>query len=284
MGWGISENQSFPRVTENLLKDQTYPFKVEVINAGYTALDPGGYYLYYKREGRLLNPDIIVVGLYLGNDLNSRSDIIWDKVDERGLPLSIRSKFSYVDQFGRLHFREGSPKYSIPILKNSHLFIFLWDLLSPKDTNMDSAEEISRRMSCLFAPECHEMDQAKTEVKSLLKAIHSLAKDQGAQLVVLLIPAEFQVNFQAGYKLKYNLPLSPLLRRRLNDEFTNFFTQEDIIVVDPLAALIEEIEPTYFRDDEHWNAKGHQIAAQLLSTKLTELLKVDVSQSTNEQK
>ena len=67
---------------------------VEVINAGFAACySPDTYYLYLKTEGLALAPDAIVVGIFVGNDLDSQFafENEWLEKDGSGLPARIRN-------------------------------------------------------------------------------------------------------------------------------------------------------------------------------------------------
>lgn len=62
--------ESFPRRLEGLL-DETAPgpVRIEVVNAGHSGLGTIQEYLYYLHEGRRYHPDLVLLGVYLGNDL-----------------------------------------------------------------------------------------------------------------------------------------------------------------------------------------------------------------------
>lgn len=272
MGWGVKETEAYPRVTESILRTKNLAFNVETINAGFTAGGPSGYYLYLKNEGWELKPDIVVVGFYLGNDITSRTDVVWEKVDEEGLPEVIRSKTAYVDYLGRIRFKDGTIKYDIPILRNSHLFMYLWNKYAPREPGKVIVDETLVQLYCLFTPDCNEMDKAKDEVKMLFRAMKKLAVEKGAELVVMMIPAEFQVNFSATNRIKYGFPINPSGRSSLNDEFREYFENEGIKVIDALPTLLNHNERTYMQRDDHWNAEGHAVAAQIVAEKLEEML------------
>src|SRR3989344_5732521 len=125
MGWGVAEEEAFPRRVETLLKNESLAYKLETINAGYTAVGPSSYYLYLKNYAQEVDPDMVVVGFYIGNDVVGETDIEWLEKDSEGLPVTIRSTTVFVDSAGRLRHRRLPIQYSIPYLRDSHLFIYL---------------------------------------------------------------------------------------------------------------------------------------------------------------
>jgi lysophospholipase L1-like esterase len=116
--------------------------------------------------------------------------------------------------------------------------------------------------------------------------------DAGARLVVMFIPAKSQVYlplleraFAPGdlrRALAFSLPDDPwgvdvprLLRNRLaqNELMASFCRREGIELLDltpDLAAVATQGVNVYFPDDSHWNARGHQVAAERLARFLAE--------------
>lgn len=272
MGWGVKENETFARKTEELLRTQGFS-NVTSINAGFSAAGPSGYYLYLKYFGLDLDPDIVVVGFFIGNDITARKDVEWVKTDENGMPDIVRSKSTYIDSTGTIRFTDTPLRYRIPILNNSHAFLMLVNAISPQKTSTDPSKEMIRQLTCLFQSNCHDLDTAKREVQFLFKGINSLVSSKGKKLVVLMIPDDYQVNAYPSYKYVQGLPLLPSERRSINNEFIRFFEDEKIAYIDVLPDMMEQAkEPLYLPEDGHWNAAGHAFAANIISDKLREML------------
>ncbi len=273
MGWGVREPDTYVRKTEQILNTLGFPSHIQAINAGFTAAGPSGYYLSLKLDGMQFDPDIVIVGFFLGNDILSRKDVEWIKVDNQGLPDIVRSKTSYIDPTGQLRLKALPLPYHIPYLRQSHLFILTMKTLFPY-TTMPTQTELVRDTVCVFDRNCHEFDQGKSEIKMLFAVMNSILKAKGKHLIVAIIPTHFQVHFNVEYKKQYNLPLLPSDRRFLNDEFIHYFTDQGIDYIDLLPPLLEHagIERVYFETDDHWNEAGHRIAAEEIAKKVTPLL------------
>lgn len=276
MGWGVEERSAFPRVTEKILNASSSALTVETINAGFTGAGPSGYYLYLKLQGLKLNPDIVVVGLYLGNDILSRREIEWMTTDSDNLPETIRSKTAYVDQAGNLRTTTVPIPYRFPILRNSHLFIYLIHALfgrAPTQTETLTSKEFVSALVCQFKEACHELDSEKNEVMLLLKGMKKLTEKSGAKFLVTIIPTDFQIH-QDDW-LKYRLPF-PLLhkdREFPNKQIAKWLDDAGIQYIDLLPTFVDhEDEETYFALDDHWNERGHALAADAISRVLFPLI------------
>jgi lysophospholipase L1-like esterase len=273
MGWGVAEEDSFPRITERLLNKLAFPFQIETINAGVLATGPASYYIYLKKFGLELKPDVVVVGLFTGNDIYNAYYTQYLETDKEGLPEVIRSKLKFVDEQGKLRLRKVPLKYSIPYLRDSHLFIYLATKIFKLDNILNLTKETAISPAiCQFKRECHELDDVKIEIKKLFLAIKKLTQEGNKQLLVVLIPAGYQVyDFIEG---DYGMPfLFPKDKTYPNEEFSAFFAQNGIDYLDLLPTFTENRDKqTYFLLDDHWNSTGHQIAAEAISKRLAEVL------------
>lgn len=271
MGWAVEENQTFVRVAEKLLNQDLKNMRFETINAGFSAAGPSGYYIYLKKYAFDLDPDIIVVDFYLGNDITSRNDVQWVKTDENNLPEIIRSKTMYVDYEGQLRFKNWPIKYHIPFFRESHLFVFLMDKFFPSSPVIQYQDNtIITPLVCLFKQFCRDMDKQKQEVKNLFLGMQKIALEKQKKLIVVLIPAEFQVYMNRGQKYAIEIPLRPIEKELPNKEFTDFFAENKIDHLDLLPFFQKEASKsqTYLEFDDHWNQKGHQVSAEAIAQKI----------------
>jgi hypothetical protein len=114
-----------------------------------------------------------------------------------------------------------------------------------------------------------------------------LARSEGAELVVMLIPSKEQVylpllqdNFSPGELRRavgaclrdqaYAPDVEVLLRNRLalNELMREFCASEGIAFLDTTDALRSELmkgRNVYFPDDSHWNAAGQEAGAMALA-------------------
>lgn len=274
MGWGVSEERGFVRLSESLLNAKQLPTPIQTINAGFTAAGPSGYYLSLILDGLGLDPDIVVVGFYLGNDILSRKDVEWVSVDEQGLPEMVRSKSTYIDATGQLRLKDLPLPYHFPYLRQSHLFILLMNAFT-RNQQIPNQDELIRDTICIFNRDCHDFDLAKSEVKFLFDTMNKILKARGKRLVIAIIPTHFQVHFNVAYKTRYQLPLKPSNRSFLNEEFIKYFDNQGIDYIDLLPPLLEQAGTTrlYYDQDDHWNEAGHRVAAETIATYLSTLLK-----------
>lgn len=120
-GWKLPVENSFAYLLQARLTENHLP--VEVINAGFhDSYSPDAYYAYLAREGLALQPDIVVVNLYISNDVDDLWTTNWRKTDQNGGPTSLYTLRHYVDDNGSMHNPDIYWYYRIPLLRESRLF------------------------------------------------------------------------------------------------------------------------------------------------------------------
>jgi hypothetical protein len=256
---------------------ERYPSRrVEVINAGFAACySPDTYYLYLKQEGLALDPDLIVVGVYVGNDLDSAVafENEWLEQDAEGLPLRIRNLNSRVVGHALLP-RDVPLRYRVPLLHRLHLFQGIADLWWALKARLQAALSVAATLHA--APVSDESvpyiyrrtyaDRTNTvmrRVESTFRGMKRLAAAVHAPLVFLIIPEQIQLADQAFS----GLPADVAKPQRL---LTEFFAREALSYVDLLPEFVKDgsRQALYFAHDGHWNVAGHALAARWLADAL----------------
>jgi len=259
-GWGVEDDETYPaRLDEALGED------VEVINAGFAAgYYPDTYYVYLREYGLALEPDLIVIGFYVGNDIDHDRvhENEWTESTEDGLPVRVRSTTTqFVDGF-RFPIRMPWP-YRYPVLRNSHLVHALVRLgkQRPETEPVEYFNHFIYRAD--YLPRTRE---AVGKVQRLLGETHELASAAGVPLVVVLIPAREQILPEAHPFERFEYMQGHELDKpqRL---FVKSFEKRGIHAIDLLPAMRAKAreEELYFPKDRHWNRAGCDFAAQRIA-------------------
>lgn len=276
-GWGVEDTETYASRLQQLLSSGQTVRRVEVINAGFAACySPDTYYLYMKREGLALDPDLIVVGVYVGNDLDSAAafENEWVEKDGQGLPLRIRNTTSHVVD-NRLVPRVVPLRYRIPFLHRLHLFQGLADLWwALKGSGWLSSFGAAATLHAATASDEHvpfiyrrtyaeRTNTVMNRVMLLLSGMKRMASEAEVPLIFMIIPEQVQLrgNAWAGLPAEIGKP------QRLLAEF---FEREGLDYIDLLPSLTEATTSRafYLPKDGHWSVAGHALAAQRLADAL----------------
>lgn len=279
-GWGVEDTETYAFRLQLLLSRRHPARRIEVINAGFAAgYSPDTYYLYLKREGLALNPDLIVVGAYVGNDLDSAAafENEWPERDADGLPLRIRNTQSIV--VGNMLLPRDVPlRYRVPVLHRLHLFQGVADLWWAIKAEWLSSFEASVTLHAAAAsdervPYIYRQTYAERtttvmkRVEALFIGMKRLARESNVPLVFMVIPEQVQLTPNA----LSGLPADITKPQRLLSEF---FEREDLRYVDLLPSFAKEAasQPLYLQRDGHWNVAGHALGAERLAEVLEPFL------------
>lgn len=278
-GWGLPDNQTYPFILENMLKEKGFP-AAEVVNGGYTGgLSPDSYYIYLKEKGFKLKPDILILGFFIGNDITDLDGDVWEKKDRLGLPEKITFCCYTVDGHV-LRNKYISFKYRYPLLRESHLFILFADFLRQKLNLFPEKTALSHRgetlMFCPLNPDCiHLFAPEEEKTYRIIKEIKNIADANGTKFLVVLLPADMQLYPQAVSKYSgHNIKWFPkpgeetYLQKRMADNFA----QNGISYLDPFTYFDRQRDRGYpfFPIDAHFNSIGTQLTAESISQYLLE--------------
>ena len=270
-GHGCAGDECYASVLRRFLGARLGESVIEVINAGYACgYYPDTYYVYLRRLGLDLSPDLVVVGFFIGNDVD-RQDLAfneWVEVDGRGLPLRVASTEAHVEG-GYWVTNQRQLRYRLPVLRNSHLFQALVSVVKRTATTEGDGGPYYNEV--MYVPEYTDRTRKAVErVKMLFREMDTMARDRGARLVVLMIPTVEQVEtarFFGAEDRDGSLDLDKPQRL-----FGEFFRSEGIEFVDLLPAMRESarVRPLYFPNDQHWTLEGNEVAGRLLGQALIE--------------
>jgi hypothetical protein len=280
-GWGVNDEDTYPARLERLLAARAPAKRVEVINAGFAACySPDTYYLYLKTEGLALKPDLIVVGIFVGNDLDSQFafENEWVEKDAAGLPVRIRNvDTQVVDNY--LMPRRIPLRYRVPLLSRSHVFQGLFDIwweLAPAikawlpggaatTVYAEAQAAGDEHVPYIYRLQYAERTEAVfARVRTLLAGMHQLAANAGIPIYFMVIPDSAQL-VAGAYK---GLPAD---MEKPQKELAGFFASNGFASLDLLPALREQAagRALYFPHDGHWNALGNELAAEQLAALLS---------------
>ncbi|MFH1689406.1 MAG: SGNH/GDSL hydrolase family protein [Candidatus Eisenbacteria bacterium] len=268
-GHGCTSQECYASALQRELEEALGPGAAEVINAGYASCYyPDTYYLYLKTFGLELDPDLVIVGFFVGNDVDRQGMVFneWVEVDERGLPLRIASANAHVED-GYWVSDSRLLRYRYPILRNSHLFQAIVSVLR----SSGAPAEGRYRNELMYRPSYAERTIGAVDgVKRLFTEMDAMTKASGAQFLVFSIPAIEQVEPHRFFDEEgADSSLDILKPQRL---FGEFFEESGIDFVDPLPFLRSMSEESlYYPIDQHWTPAGNELAGRWLARRLLEM-------------
>ncbi len=282
-GFQVSLEETLGKVLQSELNGAQVQQRWRVLNAAVNGYGTDNELLFYRLEGQKYEPDLVVLGIYLANDVYNNS---WEL--EQWTGGSGHKPYFSLDEQGSLQLHNypvetgmGFPQQVGSLLKKYFqlprfisqtlaLRAGVPDLLAPlvdlfggargaSEATASRSDPLSKGDICddQYTP---EIAQAWAITKALLSQLNDEVSAHAGQLVVLVIPAEPQTR-QPGEGEQWYC-------RQPNRELSEFLSAAGIPYLDLLESFIAhnqtQEERLYFQRDFHMTAAGHQLAGEAL--------------------
>ena len=264
VGANVETEEAYSKQLEIILAAES-DAPVEVINTGVGGWSAYQYAEYYENSGRAFDPDLVIVGLFVGND-------------------TYVERFAFEDTLtavrGRRISREAAAKrlirLKVLLYKNSHLARLIMNIgvaINEDFTRKSCDDFISNYLyiqdsrlpnHLLRTPETDDL--AKRNIAELAR-IKQMTDADGDRLLVVIIPDENQINKKLQEQLipaaemdkyDFNLPQS-LLTQLLYEQGIEYLDLQSDFANDPRCL---------YMNDTHWTPEGHRLAAEKIAEKL----------------
>ena len=277
----VREEETAHQVLADLLNSQADSSKFEVISAGVGGWGTAQQLLYYRREGRTYQPDLVLLMFFLGNDVK-------DNLPGRGVTVDGLNHYTpyFVLNGNQL---DPEPWYYAPglaptlgqappgwkVWNNLLGRLYQSSRLYAQIEPLVAAEPIKASMLDFYLGQNDDFDYILALTFALVKQLRDEVEQDGAEFAVVLIsPAELLEFYQlspAGREEIYQR--LPGMRRAEeidppNQQLVQRFSQAGIDVLDLYAPFAERMahsdEPLYFEGDKHWTVAGNRLAGETI--------------------
>jgi hypothetical protein len=238
---------------------------IELLNLGVVHMAVRQYLEILLSDGLRLGPDLVVVSLYVGNDI--RPD------PPRGLFSEVGSEALSAARVLWAVFVEGSPYRSALAMDSQGLFRYETDGTRVEQPVMSVEKHLAREwkhLEALFGPpQTRRMKRAWADTEAALEDLVGICQERGIPVVATVAPDEIQVvpelletvtsHYRADpsrFDLEYPNRRVAALLERLGVPVLDF--------TDPLRRA-ERVAPTYHPRAVHWNRHGNAAVARALA-------------------
>lgn len=266
--FGVYLDEKFT-ISSNLQKLLKFDNKnYNVINAGYAAgFDPDQHYVFLTKNIKKFKPDIVIYGLYGGNDFKDYDENRWVLKDKYNLPIKIINDSLHVNDNGIIYNKDqdadnivGTRWSSIPILKKSFFYVTLVRLLEKKILPLVYRDQPESKDSygpfAIYLNKDYEFSNKLNNLENLINGMNRVSNQNKAKFIVLYHPSNFEVYDKF-------LPNNKKIIRDLPGILKNDIKENAIHFIDPINALNKSLTPTYPENGEvHYNKSGSKVVAK----------------------
>jgi lysophospholipase L1-like esterase len=256
-GIGAEQGEAFPARLEEILRKSGVP--AQVLNAGAPGFSVPEEVAWFERWGRSLDPDVVVIAVFTGNDLQ-------DAAPEG-------AKVTAVDGHLAVEGEEGRPMARW-LYSHSHLYVLLktsalggairrlLGLPEPFD------ERLIRTEMSFYEKGAPLPDLAASGAAATERAVAELAAGAGkARVMAVVIPTLLQVSPAAWNATLERLQLDPAKHDpdRTTRLFQEIFERHGIPFLDLTRPFVEAVgrgERIYYPIDQHLTPLGYELMAR----------------------
>ena len=264
VGANVEQEEVYVQVLEEILNDVADK-PIEVVNAGTGGWNPFQYAQFYEYYGQAFEPDLVIVGFFVGNDTYIDATQVEDTrsaVLGRRLPRDVG---------------QGRRVQALVFLyEHSHIARALMRA-GPNDLTFEreQCDEFTDYYLALQANRLHNhvAEPSPTEKAHIaanadqLQRIQMLASNSGVPFLVVIFPDENQVNPALQARLvsseeintyDFDMP-QPLLHELFDERGISYLDLTDAIRAD---------ERCLYMNDTHWVSAGHRFVAEQIRAHL----------------
>jgi lysophospholipase L1-like esterase len=257
-GVGAQDGETFPARLEEILRAKGVA--TQVLNSGAPGFGVPDAVAWYERYGLALDPDAVVLAVFLANDLQDASPD--------------QPKVAVVDGALVVPGESGGPRRWL--YYHSHLFRLLKiSLLEGRVRSLFGMKEPwamreLRSEFSLYEPSLPaELRGGAEATERAVAKLGRLARSRSTRVLAVLIPSLPQVDPAKWEAVLEQLGLDPARhdRRRPNRLFREIFERHRVPVLDLTDAFekaVAERKPIYYAIDQHLNPEGYALMARLV--------------------
>jgi len=233
-----------------------------VINAGVQGYGPVEKYLFYRYVARTFDPDLVLIGLYPGNDVTQARASAY-RLAGTGAGTGTGTGASTTAPVG-----ESVGVWARRIVRRSMVLqVIRLRVLTLLD-HFGRAPEVYAPLRAYLQQPPPEVDEGLAVVRECVSRITAVALDQHATTAVLLFPTRFQVDDnEFRYQQKGVAEAGQiLLRDGATERFKTTLADLKLPLLDVLPALRDASRggPVYFTGTAHFTSRGHAAIAEAL--------------------
>jgi len=256
VGANVRQEQAYPKVLERLLRS-TYGPRIEVINSGVGGWEPFQYAQYFEYYGRHFEPDLVLVGFFVGNDTfdaTTHSDqlgtaILGQRVsrDAASRPFISLQVFLYEhSNLARLLLSRGP---IAQIVKRTHCADFSKEFIAVQQARMLNHLRYS--------------EEQRGKAQNAVDQIRRIKDRSRVPTIVVLIPDENQTNPALQRRIINSADLVNYDFKMPQSMLTEMFSALGISTIDLLSHIVNDSRCLYM-NDTHWTPEGHELAASVI--------------------
>ncbi len=276
----IGLENSFYRVAGGLVGENNTRTDYEWFHFGVSGYCERQHLELLRRYGPQYAPDIIIVQVYLGNDVGENADLLVQQLQHRNDRIRIWNYYRIPDQQAS---EEASSSTGIGQAINRHSYAarFLvdrfrtigWKMRGIPKSSIIMTNTTNFHILDLMAKETpYYIEDAWSVTEDLVGRIKAQAESLNARLMFVLVPKEFQVNKVVAEDTaeSFKVDLAEYDMDQPSRRFGEILAGEQVDYLDLTPVFREAIGKGEVLYHGHFNKEGHNLVGAMIAESLIE--------------
>jgi lysophospholipase L1-like esterase len=251
----VNQPQTFVQLLEDRLNAARPSRPYRVVNGGVQGYGPVEELLFYREVVAPLDPDLVIVMVFVANDAIEAVDSAW-RLD--GSRQGVDRAQAEATGVARRVVRRSMVLQTVRLRVNDVL-----DWLRPAQ-----APTVSRPLTTYLPEAPPEVQRGLEVTRHVLSQLADEARKNGSEVALVLVPARFQLNDVDYGHLRKAVAAAgqELLRDKASERFASALAPLGQPMLDLLPALRAQPDPAglFFAENVHFTPRGHQVVAEAL--------------------
>jgi lysophospholipase L1-like esterase len=285
-GYGVEAEQIFGEVLEKKLNTNLRKYsQIQVINAGTGGYSTAQELLFFQKEGRKYQPDLVILSFYVDdtyNNAHQSSGIFGNpffSLSDNKIKLHLPSLKKDTSASNRYLTQENSNPISYIkkwLRSHSALYILSVNLIFENFPRLKQPfiklgligeGKVPPEFRLAFSREDEQEPWLITE--GIIARLNEEVQKEKARLIILFIPNQIQVYPEDWERKKefYGIKEADLDLRKSNKKLKDICMNLKIDFIDPTDIFrrqAQEGSRLYYKFDGHLNREGHALVAKLI--------------------
>lgn len=288
----VNETETMHQILEDDLNEQKQEDQphFEVISGGVINWGTNQQLVYYREQGRLFQPDLVLLAFYIGNDI--LDNLPGNTVTTHGFNCYAPyfticdgqlnpAPLTYAPGISRLQNNCSAVlQTSINAIgwlyQHSRLYQQLEPLIIANQPRQQFGRNFPSPFSALYFPNNEvELEQAWQITEATLAQLQQEVEADGAKFVVAMISPDIVIRLgglssaEREAFLRDNPAFAQAQANRPNQHLAEFLDRQNIPFIDLTTPMAEHLAansiPLYILGEGHWTVEGNQVAADILA-------------------
>lgn len=246
--------------------------RIQIINAGMSGIGPGYYWHILKKYGDAIKPDLVIVGVFVGND--------FEELEFKYVTMGTIGIKEYLEPGEKILRFFRFPDWWLYQLIRRNLILMREQrkkayevknqLVKEEATFSNTAfYDIQKKRMWIFEKENQErLRKIFAKGSKVFLNFKTWCQDRNLELVIAIFPDQFQVDNEMKNMIlaKYGMVPDSLDVSFPDQLLVQFCQRNNIHCLDMLADFQKQAQSAklYRLNDTHWNEAGNRLAADLI--------------------